>query len=327
MSDHKDERDTDFGGHIRQGLSSARDSLQTFFAAIARVASDLAGFIYYWQWNHKAKFKRVARTLSFAVVVFQSGILLLEALGDYFGAERLVHWLKLLPVSESTRLSFFLGAAVFLAFHYHSEMTKPEHEYHFATRLLTAMSRQREGKDDNATLGIFHALFTRVAVRHVSVYRPTEDKLSLRITAVFPSEKDLSYYQDLPIEKGVAGRVFSDQAPRYAARLFFPIRFRRSKFCVYLPHAQRFVLQQYKEASGRFAFRLIEKKVDAHIFETDDRSKLLFNAFLSVPILHPKTGESLGVLNFDFDKPGRLDAVDVTMASVFGRWFGVEIES
>jgi len=32
-------------------------------------------------------------------------------------------------------------------------------------------------------------------------------------------------------------------------------------------------------------------------------------------------------LNFDFDKPGRLDAVDITMASVFGRWFGVEIES
>ncbi len=326
MSDHQDERETDFGQHIRQGLKSAKAGLQTFIFGMGKVGRDIAGFVYYWQWNRKAKFKRGLRTLTFAVVIFQSGILLLEATGDYFGAERLVHWLKLLPVSETTRLALLLGSAVFLVVHYRSEISKPEHEYNFVTRLLSVMSRQRVGPSDVAALEIFHALFAKAGVKHVSVYRLTEDQQKLKITAVFPPEENLSYFQELPVGKGVAGRVYKDKTPRYAARLFFPARPQHCKFCIYLPHAQRFVLEQYEEKSGRFAFRLIERKVDAHIFEADDRTRLLFNSFLSVPILHPKTEEIMGVLNFDFDKPGHLDAVDVTMASVFGRWLGVEME-
>lgn len=318
------EIDTGFGGHIRRNLGAAQIGWQTFLSGIGKVGQDAAGLIYYWQWNSKAKLKRWLRTLSFAIVVFSSLILLLELAGEYFGASRLLFWLKSLPVSERVRLIMFLGSAVFLVVHYQSEIRKPEHEYEFITRLLTVMSRQRAEGDDGAALAIFHALFARAGINHVSVYRLTEDGQRLRIATVFPVERDLFYPEELPVGKGVAGRVYKDKAPRYAARLFFPIRFRHRKFCIYLPHAQRFVLEKDEEAPGRFVLHLIEKRVEAHVFETVDRTKLLFNSLLSVPILHPQTGESLGVLNFDFHKPGCLDAIDVTMASLFGRWFGVE---
>jgi hypothetical protein len=318
----------DFGQHIREGLRSAWNGLRAFSAGVARIFEDLIGVFYYWQWNRKAGFKRVLKTSSFGAVVFFSGVLLLEFTGEYFGADCLVQKLRSLPISETTRLAIFLGAAVFLVSHYRAEFKKPEHEYNFVTKLLTAMSRQRTTTHDMAALGIFHALFERAGISHVSVYLPTDDKKKLRIAHTFPDVKDSSYYRELIVGEGVAGRVFQDKIPRYAARLFWPNRFRHRKYCIYLPHAQRFMLEKHEDQqSGRVSFRLVERKVDAHIFEADDPKKLLFSSFLSVPILEPKTGECLGVLNFDFERPGGLDAIDVTMASVFGHWFGFEISA
>lgn len=325
MNDRQNDTENEFGHHIRQGINSARDGLRTFVLGVAKVASEVSGFVYYWQWNRKARFKRAARAISFAVVVFSSAILLVEAGGEYYGAEGLVFRLKSLPVSETTRLAIFLGSALFLVVHYRSEIRKPEHEYNFVTRLFSAMSRQRNQSDPMAALPIFHALFTKAGVKHVSVYRPTEDGKMLRIVATFPQESDPSYSQELAVGRGVAGRVFKDKIPRYVARLFFPNGMQRTGYCIYLPHAQKFVLEEHTGQSGRLALRLIEQKVEAHIFETDNRRSLLYSSFLSVPIIQPQTGECLGVLNFDFDKPGCLDSVDVTMASVFGRWFGLEI--
>ena len=155
------ERETGFGQHIRQNLGTAGAGLLAFFSGMGKAGQDTVGLVYYWQWNRKTQFKRILRKLSFGVVVFSSGILLLEAAGDYFGADQLVEWLRSLPVSETTRLAVFLGAAVFLVLHYQSEIRKPEHEYIFITRLLTVMSRQRAQNDTAAVLAIFHALFEK----------------------------------------------------------------------------------------------------------------------------------------------------------------------
>jgi hypothetical protein len=328
MKMNREKKFGDFGQHIREALRSAWEGLRTFAAGIARILTDLFGVLYYWQWNRKAGFKRALKAFSFGSVVLFSGLLLLEFTGEYFGADWLVHELRSLPISETTRLAIFLGAALFLVTHYHSELKKPEHEYSFVTKLLTAMSRQRSTTHDMTALEIFHALFEKAGVNHVSVYLPTDDKKKLRIAHAFPEVEDRSYYRELAIGEGVAGRVFQDQIPRYAVRLFWPNRLRHHKYCIYLPHAQRFMLEEHEDQqTGRVSFKLVERKVDAHIFETDDPKRLLFSSFLSVPILEPNTGECLGVLNFDFERPAALDAIDVTMASVFGRWFGFEISA
>jgi hypothetical protein len=294
-----------------------RASVALFFTLIAS--------FYYWQWSRKAKIKRATRTISFLVIILSSVIFLLEGTAELIGAKRCIEALSAIPLQGSVRLALFLSAALFILLHHRSEMKKPEYESDFIEGLLNAMSRKRSGTEEMKSLEIFHALFTRVNVSHVSFYELDNAKSKMQIKDVYPKTGlDASYYQDLMVGDGVAGRVYQDKVPRYVARLFLSKRFRKYRWC-YMPHALTFPLLETQGKFKRVALKLKEGDLEADAVFSDDPNKLEFSSFLCVPILDPSGGDIIGVLNFDFSTSGRLNLVDITMASVLGRWFGLEL--
>jgi hypothetical protein len=217
-----------------------------------------------------------------------------------------------------------LSAAVVLAFHYRSEMRKPEYEYDFITRLLTVMSKHKVAPEsDLSSLEVFYTMFSRSSVAHVSVYLPEQDELVIK--HVVPNENELAYYQKLRVGaicEGVAGLVYRDSRPRYVPRLFLPAK---GKHRFYMPHALAFKFSKEQGVGSRFFVRLSEQKLNAFAFVSTDETHLPFASCLSVPVPDPATGTCLAVLNFDFHHPATLDVIDITMATIFGHWLGIEV--
>ena len=285
-------------------------------------------YIYYLLWGLKASLKGATVILAYGYMFLSALRFSLEGLAEWHGAKWCIEKLQGIPatwkwihISTGWRLSLFAAAAVFVVISSFEEMKKPKYESSFLEGLLDAMSQQRRGAGDWTSLQIFHALFTRRKVAHVSVYRFEKSTNKLHIVGVYPNNPGQSYYQDLDIGQGVAGRVYNDRMPRYVACLFLlPVL----KNWFYMPHAVRFQLSEEKR-SGRPSLKLRKGRIDADVVWSDDPKKFSFPFFLSVPILSASGAECVGVLNFDFAKPGHLNLVDITMASVLGIWCGLQL--
>ncbi len=302
-----------FGGQFRNGLLLIEQGAKDLFYACVMAP-------YYWTWVRNERMKRKIRLGAFIALLLFAGLLIIEFSAEYLGAERLAHLLKLSSMAEGTKLAIFLAAATFIVFHYHSEIKKPEYEFKFVISLLTLMSK-REAADLDS-LQLFHALFSKAGILNVSAYIHQDEQL--KIHSNYPRQEGSKFLPELSITDSVAGSALADGAARYAPRLFLPNRWLGSTWCLYMPHALRFKFDATTGADGASFYQLNgPPKVDRGVF-SGDRNNISFCSLLSVPIKLGKDG-CIGVLNFEFQPPGTLDAVDVVMASVYADWFGREV--
>jgi hypothetical protein len=297
-------------------------------------------YLGYWSFKSDLRHKYLKRG-AFVFVSVPTVFLAFEVLGEIF-RPKLVHAIALHmsalvkshPVLAGLAISPFIGAVAFLIWHNFHEAMSPGYEYIFARRLceyiatcLKTADRSREARLHHA-LVLFHSVFRRTRIAHVSIHSPDKGVLVIRREHVFPSEDDPKYFVKLLKGEGVGGKVFEDSNVRYVPRVYFPfarkveVQIGRKKpvpLSISFPHGIRF---DYKtdatNGSGIMGLEFIEEEPEVNVFKPSDSDAIPFRAFLSVPIKESDKKECKAVLNFDFHKADPLNKSDITMAAVFG---------
>jgi hypothetical protein len=172
---------------------------------------------------------------------------------------------------------------------------------------------------------LFHDVFDRHSVCHVSLWQTSGDALEIASDHVYPPETDPSYFPKLPINDGVAGLVFTDSQPRYVPRLFAPINGKRQIPFVssFFGHAMKFEIRQ--SDGGRL--EVVNPKMDLNAFKSGaPNERFTFKSFVSVPVVPVGAKNPIGVLNFDFDATDPLSTVDVKTAVFLALLLGDELQ-
>ena len=167
-------------------------------------------------------------------------------------------------------------------------------------------------------LEIFHGVFKKCGVKHVSLYRLKDGILKIDRAEVYPPEPDDAFYVDLSPGEGVAGRVFADLKTRYMPRMTIGGRL--------FPHAVVFEWQTIPEGCDPHpTFEISDLDFEMDVYKPPESYKVPYRSFLSVPLKSTRKNGCEGVLNVDFDKKDSLDKRGVVMAMVIGLILADEI--
>ena len=233
----------------------------------------------------------------------------------------------------------YIAAVAFLVAHNLHEALQPGYDYVFARRLCeyveTCLRTPGKSREERLThaLELFHSVFTRAGIVHVSIHTPEAEKsksliiLKEHVYPPIPAEQQSCYLVRLMEEEGVGGKVFSDLMVRYVPRVFFPfgrmvtlpLGRRRVALSMDFPHAVKFNYKTDGAAGSTISgFEITEEAPDPYAFKIPAEKVALFRSCLSVPIKDIAVDRCVGVLNYDFTRTDPLNKADITMAAVFG---------
>lgn len=279
--------------------------------------------LFFLAWNQKRKLRDILHYTSLAVISLSTVLLLIEVIAEYRGAETIVTALRgFETVYGHFVFAIFVAGVLFMLWHHYEETQKPQFEYAFVLRLWEFMEGRRQGAPQPVrnVLEIFHGLFKKSGIAHVSIYRMQSGILKIDPQEVYPSvpANDQDFYVDLPKGEGVAGHVYNDMKARYMPVLFLgPLFF---------PHAIDFEWQTTPlPGSTRPTFDLRDLDFELDVFKPSPSRQFRFRSFLSVPLRSSKSNGCVGVLNFDFDRLDPLEKRDIAMGMVIGLILGEEI--
>lgn len=290
--------------------------------------------IYFYVWSYKTEIRQWLKVSSLGILsVFMLG-LFLEVAAESIGPQKIHEAFSSLGGYLHGTFAFviFAIAVAYLLWHHIREAKKPGYEYTFVKSLCDFMEGRRPGRESSSrpsiieALKLFHAVFERAGVAHVSIHTPEGEFLKIDPAHVFPPESDAAFFVPLERGEGVAGAVYADMKPRYVPQLYFPFGTRKQLLNMFFPHAVKFTFRQV-DIPGRTlrSLELGDELVDANIFKPPTGREFPFYSFLSVPLRSVRQDGSVGVLNFDFSRPDPLDKADIAMAVIFGIVLGAEI--
>jgi hypothetical protein len=283
-------------------------------------------YFYYWSW--KAEIRHVLKVISLFALIGLAVLMGVEVGLEFWGKI----WLSDLTKATGFHLSLtiiFVLAVAYVAWHHWSEIKKPNYEYRFAQCLRSIIYGSAGPDATKALLGKIHAVFEDVGISHVCIARPTAGgELVIDREEVYPGEERPEFFYRARIGQGdvcgVSGRVYNDGLVRYVPRLFFPIGKRHIQLLACprvrvkmmpFPHAV-----QYRSDADV----LVEEKPDYGCVElpSNDDGRVPFLALLSIPLMKSGRNNTVGILNFDFDKVNPLDRSDIELALVIAHTLG-----
>ena len=289
---------------------------------------------YFAYWSYKTLARTIFKYGSLAVVSLSTTLLTAEVLAESFGSKRVQQFVEYLshnPIVRWVSIGVFVLAVGYLAVHHYKEAKKPNYEYTFVKRLCDFLEGSRGNRNEPArikgALEIFHSVFRRAGVTHVSIHRLNGNILEINPDDVFPPETNASFFVPLATGEGVAGLVYEDLKPRYVPRVFIPDMRKRwpQRMRLFFPHAVKMAFEE-EAIVGQFfkPLEIVDSDLDRKVFKLREKS-IPFRSFLSVPLKCSGEHSCFGILNFDFIRADPLDKADIAMAVIFGRLLGDEM--
>lgn len=283
---------------------------------------------YFFVWSYKTEIRHKMKVGSLGILSLSTVLLMVEIVAE--AAKKSIHEMVVSPIlgaGGSIVLILFFPAVAYLIWHHWGESRKPGYEYKFVRQLCQFLRGRQQVAHDRDTLvsdvlPLFWGAFERAGIRHCSVHLFEDNTLKCRPALIHPRSKDPTYYVSMEKGEGVAGKVYVDSNPRYVPRIYLPFT-KRWRFTPTLPfdHAVKFVLG---EKDGKLD--LVSEDIDPFAFKKAEGRDPHFRSLVSVPLTSITTGQTFGVLNFDFNRHDPLDKIDIAMAVVFGLVLGDEIE-
>lgn len=290
---------------------------------------------YFYFWSYKTEVRNGLKYGALSAVSLSTMTLAIEVVSEAYGSHGVAEALAAGLASTWLGISWggfvlglFVAAVIFLIWHNIDEARQPGYEYVFVRRLCDYLEGRGGRAPTRESLELFHSVFKRLRIAHVSLHLPNENELKIARDHVFPEEEDDDFFVSLAPGNGVAGRVYQDMRPRYVPRLFIPLRQERLwnwfRVGLFFPHAVSFVFRSPSGVDQKRGIELGDELVDFHVFKKNARNPT-FVSVLSVPIKCVRDNKCLGVLNFDFQSADPLDKAQIAMAIVLGLLLGDEM--
>jgi hypothetical protein len=291
------------------------DTFNNDLKAIFRNARDHFGkavhfgipVLYFFMWNKKKDTQSLIRPVALCVLSFSALVYGLELAAELLGREVLATNLEKFTSKTPIMIVAVFVAVVFLVWHAYEEARKPDYESLFVRGMhsLTELKQSRDKDSLKKALELFHSMFVRTGVAHVSVYTKNIGEPSISRTYVYPDEHEPPYFESLSIDppQGVAGNAFADLKTRYVPQL----RLFGSPF----PHA---VAMAHSGQNGTGSW-----EQELHVDQVKmPKGHVPYLSFLSIPLRLRGADKCVGVLSFDFKKKDPLDRDEIAKAIVLG---------
>jgi len=180
-----------------------------------RVAKSAVVIAYFFYWDWRARLRHYLKVGAIGILALSGALLLLEVLFEIAGRERITVVLSGLDRHTGLRYSgivLFVLASFYILFHHLTELRKPSYEYAFIKRLCRYLESHHLDSgipllSVKEVLELFHSVFSRVGIAHVSIAREKDGWLTIDPREVFPEERAAEYFERLKVGQGVAGLV------------------------------------------------------------------------------------------------------------------------
>lgn len=307
--------------------------------SVIRRALELLPILFYF-WGYWQLKDRLRVLLHRGALAFLS-LGMLSFIADIAVSKGALPTLKYLKwTEEPLAMGLVILAGLIILLHSAHEVREKKSEHGLASAIWHLLNRD----ECRTEADLFKRSLPHIAkafdtpVHRVSIWIPSGNRLVLKDHGLHePTPVGAAVLKELPLEKGVAGRVFFDGRPRYVPRVCFPFNNRFGRRCSWrFLHALVFDLRRggatgngnHPTTPPGGLVELNGNRVDFNSVVLTERVTIdCLHAFVAVPISAFRKGETpQGVLCIDFAKTDPLRTDQVRSAATFGLLLALDLE-